>query len=72
VRTPFLAKEMGDRLLARGVLVKDVSRPGLLDRCLRITVGTAAENERCARAIEEAIARLSPSRSSVGAGRDVE
>lgn len=55
VRTPAAASGIFDRLLARGVLVKDVSRPGLLDRCLRITIGTPPENERCARAIEEAL-----------------
>ena len=41
-------------LLERGVLVKNVSAPGTLAGCLRITVGTALENERCARALREA------------------
>ena len=55
VRVPGDAGEVFRRLLEKGVLVKNVSRPGLLERCLRITVGTGAENERCARALEEAV-----------------
>jgi histidinol-phosphate aminotransferase len=51
VRAPADASEIAHRLLQSGVLVKDVSRPGLLERCLRITVGTASENERCVKAL---------------------
>ena len=51
VRVPADASEVAGRLVRRGVLVKDVSRPGLLERCLRITVGTSLENERCVSAL---------------------
>jgi histidinol-phosphate aminotransferase len=57
VRVPGEAGEVFRRLLEKGVLVKNVSRPGLLERCLRITVGTSQENERCARALEEAVGK---------------
>jgi histidinol-phosphate aminotransferase len=51
VRVPTDATEVHRRLLQNGVLVKDVSRPGVLERCLRITVGAAIENERCVQAL---------------------
>lgn len=53
VRVPSDAAEAFRALLDDGVLVKDVSRPGLLERCLRITVGTSSENERCVRALRK-------------------
>ena len=56
VQVPADASHIFSRLLAEGVLVKEVSRPGLLDRCLRITVGPAVENERCVRALRAALA----------------
>ena len=55
VRTPVDANVVFADLLGRGVLVKNVSEPGTLDRCLRITVGTSLENERCARALRDAL-----------------
>ncbi len=51
VRTPAHAAAVFAGLLSRGVLVKNVAEPGLLDRCLRITVGLRLENHRCARAL---------------------
>ncbi|HET6150810.1 MAG TPA: histidinol-phosphate transaminase [Polyangia bacterium] len=59
VRTPTDAGAVFRELLARGVLVKNVSQPGALDRCLRVTVGTALENERFLRALRASIERLS-------------
>jgi histidinol-phosphate aminotransferase len=61
-RVPADASEAARRLVRRGVLVKDVSRPGLLDRCLRITVGTSQENERCVSALRDCleVVRTSP------------
>ncbi len=56
LRTPGDAKVVHDRLLARGVLVRYLSRPGPLERCLRITAGTAEENQACLRALREAVA----------------
>jgi hypothetical protein len=55
VRTPAGASAVFAGLLARGVLVKNVAQPGPLANCLRITVGTAIENERCLRALRAAI-----------------
>jgi histidinol-phosphate aminotransferase len=54
VRTPD-ANAAFHALLERGVLVKNVSAPGLLDNCLRITVGMAVENERCVAALGAAL-----------------
>ncbi|HEV8353116.1 MAG TPA: histidinol-phosphate transaminase [bacterium] len=44
-RTPYSAAGVFEALLHRGVLVRDVSRVPLLDRCLRVTVGTPREND---------------------------
>ena len=38
-------------MLERGVLVRNLSRPGPLQNCLRITAGTPSENETCLRAL---------------------
>jgi histidinol-phosphate aminotransferase len=51
IRTPGDARQVFDRLLERGVLVRHLSRPGPLERCLRITAGTQEENETCLRAL---------------------
>jgi histidinol-phosphate aminotransferase len=42
-------------LVDRGVLVRDFSRWPRLDECLRITVGTADENDRCLAALREVL-----------------
>jgi len=68
VRTPFDANTVFADLLGRGVLVKNVSAPGTLDRCLRITVGTSVENERCARALREAVTRRQSVRADAASG----
>jgi histidinol-phosphate aminotransferase len=57
VRTPAAAAVF-QALLARGVLVKNVAQPGLLEGCLRITVGTALDSERLLRAMRAALAEL--------------
>jgi histidinol-phosphate aminotransferase len=51
IRTPTPALQVEQRLLARGVAIKNVSRAGLLEGCLRITVGTPDENRRCIAAL---------------------
>lgn len=56
VRVPVDAHAVHAGMLRRGVLVKDVARPGVLHDCLRITVGTTRENARCVAALREAIA----------------
>jgi len=45
-RTDLPAPVLFDRLLERGVLVRDVSNAPLLDGCLRVTVGTPEENDQ--------------------------
>jgi histidinol-phosphate aminotransferase len=56
VRTRTMpAKELWDALLARGVLVRNLSRPGPLEDCLRITAGTAEENARCLETLREVL-----------------
>ncbi len=53
------AAALFDGLAARGVLVKNVSRAHpLLADCLRVTVGTPAENVRFVAALREAVADL--------------
>jgi histidinol-phosphate aminotransferase len=47
-------------LLAQGVIVKNVARPGLLDGCLRITVGTPEENQRLVAALRAALTSRAP------------
>jgi len=47
--------DLFDRLLAAGVLVRDVSRGGGLARCVRVTVGTPDENDRFLAAVEAAL-----------------
>ncbi len=44
------------RLLERGVLVRNLSRPGPLENCLRVTAGTPEENQRCVDAMRAALA----------------
>ncbi|HEX9289831.1 MAG TPA: histidinol-phosphate transaminase [Anaeromyxobacteraceae bacterium] len=51
VRTKGDAKALFEELLERGVLVRNLSRPGPLQNCLRITAGTPEENEACLRAL---------------------
>ena len=43
-RTDSPAKQVFQSLLAHGVLVRDLDRPGPLKNCLRVTVGTPMEN----------------------------
>src|SRR5262245_10356237 len=52
IRTAKPAREMFDRLYAHGVLVRDVSAYPLLDRCLRISIGTPEENNRFLAALD--------------------
>lgn len=45
-RTPVPAAQLFERLLDRGVLVRDVSTQPLLENCLRVTIGNPEENRR--------------------------
>jgi histidinol-phosphate aminotransferase len=51
VRTATDAKSVWERLLERKVLVRNLSRPGPLQNCLRITAGTPEENAKCLEAL---------------------
>jgi histidinol-phosphate aminotransferase len=48
--------DLFDRLLARGVLVRDFSRVPRLEGCLRVTVGTPEEDDLFLAAMEESLA----------------
>lgn len=47
--------DLFDRLLARGVLVRDFSSHPRLEGCLRVTVGTPEENQRFLSALKESL-----------------
>ena len=47
--------DLFDRLLARGVLVRDFSRQPLLEGCLRVSVGTPDENDTFLAALRESL-----------------
>ncbi len=54
-RTAVPPAALFDRLLRRGVLVRDVSSYPMLEHCLRVTVGTPDDNDRFLRALEESL-----------------
>ncbi len=49
------ATDLFDRLLAKGVLVRDFSSAPRLEGALRVTVGTPEENDRFVNALEESL-----------------
>jgi histidinol-phosphate aminotransferase len=53
VRSARSARELELGLLERGVVIKNVSTPGPLEGCLRITVGTREENARLVQGLRE-------------------
>lgn len=54
-RTPLPASELFDRLYAQSILVRDVSKHPLLERCLRVSVGTEDENGMFLEALRKAL-----------------
>ncbi len=48
--------DLFDQLLARGILVRDFSTKPRLEGCLRVTVGTPAENDAFLAAVREVVA----------------
>jgi len=56
LRTPLPAADLAGRLLRRGVLVRDVSSQPMLAGCLRVTIGSAAENDRFLEALRGGLA----------------
>jgi histidinol-phosphate aminotransferase len=55
IRTPRPARELFERIYSQGVLVRDVSTYPLLERCLRVSVGTPEENDKFLRALDSAL-----------------
>jgi len=55
IRTAHPARSVFDALYSGGVLVRDVSRYPLLDRALRVSVGTREENDRFLAALDRAL-----------------
>ena len=55
MRTAKPARELFDELYSHGVLVRDVSAYPLLERCLRVSVGTVEENNRFLAALDRAL-----------------
>ena len=47
------ARRLWERLVERGVLVRDFSRWPRVEGCLRVTVGTPAENDAFLAALED-------------------
>jgi histidinol-phosphate aminotransferase len=56
IRTSIDAQKVFERLLERRIVVRNPSRPGPLENCLRITAGTQEENEQCLKALRAALA----------------
>jgi histidinol-phosphate aminotransferase len=54
-RTRHSARSLFDALYADGVLVRDVSRYPLLERALRVSVGTPGENDRFLEALDRGL-----------------
>jgi histidinol-phosphate aminotransferase len=55
MKTPKPARELFDVLYRQGVLVRDVSAYPLLERCLRVSIGTPEENDRFLAALDRAL-----------------
>src|SRR5215471_3117056 len=55
IRTARPASELFDQLYSHGVLVRDVSAYPLLDRCLRVSIGTPEENDRFLAALDRVL-----------------
>lgn len=57
-RTPYPARELFQRLYEDGVLVRNVSHYPMLDRALRVSVGTYQQNARFLGALDAALQTL--------------
>jgi len=55
IRTARPSRELFDALYSSGVLVRDVSAYPLLERCLRISIGTPRENDKLLAALDRAL-----------------
>ena len=50
-----LPRQLFDALYSQGVLIRDVSAYPLLERCLRVSIGTPQENDRFLVALDHAL-----------------
>lgn len=57
-RTPYRADAVFERLYAAGVLVRNVSHYPMLDRALRVSIGTPDQNARFLNALDDALEAL--------------
>jgi histidinol-phosphate aminotransferase len=57
VRFDGVGHRLWERLVDAGVLVRDFSRWPRLENCLRITVGTAEEDDRLLAALGDAVTK---------------
>src|SRR5712692_1907442 len=55
IKTAKPARDLFDALYKQGVLVRDVSSYPLLERCLRVSIGTPEENNRFLEALDQAL-----------------
>ena len=55
IRTAKPARELFEAIYSHGVLIRDVSAYPLLERCLRISIGTPEENNRCLAALDRVL-----------------
>jgi len=55
IRTAKLGNELFNELYAQGVLVRDVSSYPMLERVLRVTVGTPEQNNKFLAALDNAL-----------------
>jgi histidinol-phosphate aminotransferase len=53
VKTAIPPKELFEQLLARGILIRDISKAPMLSEYVRISVGTPEENDRLIAALRE-------------------
>ena len=55
IKTERPPREIFDSLYSQGVLIRDVSGYPLLDRCLRVSIGTPEENDRFLAALDRTL-----------------
>lgn len=55
MKTAKPGRELFDALYSQGVLIRDMSAYPLLDRCLRVSIGTPEENDRFLAALDRAL-----------------
>jgi histidinol-phosphate aminotransferase len=55
MKTAQPARQLFDAIYKRSVLVRDVSSYPLLDRCLRVSIGTPEQNNRFLAALDQAL-----------------